>query len=247
MTKSSTTQSPGTRSPLQWAIQILGETLITIGLILFLFVAWQLWWTNIEADKIQGQTVSNLAQEFQASAPEPPADASTDNPPVPAPPLEGNAFGIIYIPRFGQDYSRPIAEGTGSDVLDTLGLGHYNSTAGPGEIGNFALAGHRQTNGKVLDLVEELQQGDHIYIQTIDGYYTYTVYHSHIVLPNQVEVIAPNPHDPGSEPTERLLTLTTCHPRYGDTERYIVHAKLENWQPLSAGPPQEIKTTVENA
>ena len=59
-----------------------------------------------------------------------------------------------------------------------------------------------------------------------------------------MSVIAPDPAHPGAQPTERLLTLTTCHPRYGDTERYIVHAKFDSWQPLSAGAPDEIKAAV---
>ena len=120
-------------------------------------------------------------------------------------------------------------------MIDTLGLGHYDGTAMPGGVGNFALAGHRQTRGAVLDYIDQLQVGDHIYVRTKDGYYTYTVYEHVIVQPDNIEVIEPVPSKPGQEPTERIMTLTTCHPRYGDTERYIVHARFESWQPNSAG------------
>ncbi|QRZ61531.1 class E sortase [Rothia sp. ZJ932] len=259
----------------QWSVQIIGELLLTLGFILLLFVAWQLWWTNIAANSAQQDAVSSLTQEFKQAAASALSDASgqvedggtsTDNansadpastdtvnfdptnPPVATgADAYGQAYGVIYIPRLGESYQRPIAEGTGNDVLDTLGLGHYEGTAQPGEVGNFALAGHRQTNGAVLDRIDKLQNGDKIYVQTIDGYYTYTVYQSHIVLPHQVEVIAPVPNEPGAEATERTLTLTTCHPRYGDTERYIVHASFDGWQPLAAGAPQDIASTVEGS
>ncbi len=262
--KQHTGTPPSSRSAGQWIIQILGELLITVGFILLLFVAWQLWWTNISANKAQDQAVDSLIQEFNAAAGGSgtqaaagdsgdgassgpslkPGDWDPTNPATSAAPAYGETFGVVYIPRFGENYMRPTAEGTGTDVLDTLGLGHYEGTAMPGEVGNFALAGHRQTNGAVLDRVEELQEGDHIYVQTKDGYYTYTIYETKIVLPSEVDVIAPNPDDPTGEASQRLLTLTTCHPRYGDTERYIVHAKMENWQPLEAGAPAEIANSV---
>ncbi|MBF1665289.1 MAG: class E sortase, partial [Rothia sp.] len=159
-------------------------------------------------------------------------------------PGHGEVFGVVYIPKFGSDYQRPATQGTSSDVLDSLGLGHYEGSAMPGQVGNFSLAGHRQTRGKVLNDIDLLTEGDHIYVRTKDGYYTYTVYSHEIVQPDQVEVIEPVPGQPGVAPTERLLTLTTCHPRYGDTERYIVHARLESWRPAAAGAPAEIAASV---
>lgn len=243
--QSSVATSPRSKSVGNWIVQIFGEILITLGLLLLLFVAWQLWWTNLEANAQQDDAVASLSQEFKKAG-EAEEDISWDpnNPQVTEEPAHGVPFGIAYIPRFGEQYQRPLAEGTSTDVLDTLGLGHYQDTAMPGEKGNFALAGHRQTNGAVLDRIEEIQKGDRVYVQTAQGYYTYTVYETKIVLPTDVDVIAPDPAHPEAEPTERLLTLTTCHPRFGDTERYIVHAKLENWQPLHAGAPDEIKAAV---
>lgn len=252
------TPAPTSRTSLQWIIHIVGELLITAGLILLLFVAWQLWWTNIDANRTQQQAVDSLIQEFNSSstsaggtdgqgAQTGTANAAPDydptTPPVAAPPAYGQAYGVVYIPRLGSTYARPLAEGVGTDVLDTLGLGRYPTSQMPGEMGNFALAGHRQTNGAVLDNIDLLQEGDNIYIRAAEGYYTYRVYEHKIVLPTQVEVIAPDPDNPGapvSEANRRLLTLTSCHPRYGDTERYIVHAEFVSWQPGDAGPPEEI-------
>ena len=236
--------APG-KTRLQWTVQILGELLITAGFILLLFVAWQLWWTNIAADRSQAQAVDSLVKEFGESRTV--TDWDPKNPPEPlAEPAHGQAFGVVYIPRFGEDYQRPAAQGSSNDVIDALGLGHYEGSAMPGGVGNFSLAGHRQTRGKVLNDIDLLQNGDHIYVRTKDGYYTHTVYEQKIVQPHEVDVIEPVPGHPGQSPTERIMTLTTCHPRYGDTERYIVHAKFESWQPASAGAPAEIAKVANN-
>ncbi len=60
---------------------------------------------------------------------------------------EADAFAVIRIPRFGADFARPVIEGVGRPVL-ALGVGHYEGSASPGAVGNFAVAGHRTTYGR---------------------------------------------------------------------------------------------------
>jgi len=226
---------------------VAGELLITLGLILVLFVVWELWWTNIEADRKQEAAMEELFEGFDPVPAAPSqADPGTFGDPasLPSPEGEGTTFAAIYIPRFGPEHARPVTEGVGTEVLDTLGLGHYPETAMPGEVGNFALAGHRQTHGQVLDAVDTLVPGDRIYVQTAQGFYTYAYRNSQIVLPDRVDVLAPVPTQPGAVPEERILTLTTCNPRFGSEERFIAYAVLESWQPASAGPPEEIAALV---
>lgn len=153
----------------------------------------------------------------------------------------------MYIPRFGENYVRPIVEGTSPAELDTLGLGRYTDTALPGEVGNFAVAGHRQTHGAVFDNIDTLVPGDKIYVQTKDSYYTYIFASSEIVLPTVTEVLLPVPNDPTAIPTERLLTMTTCHPRFGDEERFIAYSKLDGKRSIAEGPPSEIADLVKKA
>ena len=162
-------------------------------------------------------------------------------------PGHGGTIGIMYIPRFGENYTRPIVEGTSPDVLDTLGLGHYGSTAMPGAVGNFAVAGHRQTHGAVLDNIHTLVPGDKIYVQTKDGYYVYVFRNNRIVMPSRTDVLLPVPPQPGARPTERFLTMTSCNPRFGSQERIIAYSVLDHWQPVSAGPPPEIAAQVARA
>ena len=228
------------------AVQVAGELLITLGVIAVLFVAWQLWWTNVEADAAQGAAVKQFVQEHQAPLPDssgaapPAAPADPAATPVGTAPAHGAAIGVIYIPRFGANYSRPIIEGTSSDVIDTLGLGRYAGTAMPGAVGNFVMAGHRQTHGAVLDNIHTLVPGDKIYVQTADGFYTYVFRNQEIVLPDRTDVILPVPAQPGAAPEQRLLTMTSCNPRFGSEERIIAYSVFDSWQPLSAGPPAPI-------
>jgi len=234
------------RSRSLMAVQVVGELLITLGVVAMLFVAWQLWWTNVEADAVQGAAVKQFVQEHQTpvtndpSATAPADHAAARTVPVGNAPRHGEAIGVVYVPRFGATYSRPIIEGTSQDVIDTLGLGRYKDTAMPGAVGNFAMAGHRQTHGAVLDNIHTLVPGDKIYVQTADGFYTYVFRNQEIVLPDRTDVLLPVPTQPGAVPDQRLLTMTSCNPRFGSEERIIAYSVFDSWQPLSAGPPAAI-------
>lgn len=237
---------------LRSTVQVIGELLITAGIILLLFVAWQLCWTNVESDAKQSQVIKEFAQELGKDTPPPapsapakvPAVQGFGEPVVGTAPPHAGTIGIIYIPRFGSSYTRPIVEGTTGDVLDTLGLGHYPSTAMPGAVGNFAVAGHRQTHGAVLDNIHTLVPGDKIYVQTRDGFYVYVFRNNQIVMPSRTDVLEPVPTAPGVKPTERFLTMTSCNPRFGAEERIIAYSLLDSWRPASAGPPPEIAAQV---
>ena len=228
-------------------LQVIGELLITAGIILLLFVVWQLWWTNIAAASAQQHAVSEFAKESQGPVvPLSPESPTAFGPPevMSGPLAAGTVFGIAYIPRFGETYNRPLVEGVAPAQLDTLGLGRYDTPTLPGGVGNFAVAGHRQTHGAVLDAIHTLVPGDRIYIQTKDGYYTYVFRNNQIVMPSRVDVLLPVPTQPDAAPTERFLTMTSCNPRFGAEERIIAYSVLESWQPASAGPPAAIAGQV---
>lgn len=228
------------------AVRTLGELAMTAGVLLLLFIAWEFWWTNVESGAAQGQAIEAFAKDFHG--PFTPSESEDYGKPKVSPaPGYGTMIGIIYIPRFGKDYSRPVIEGTGADILDSLGVGHYQSTAMPGAVGNFAVAGHRQTHGAVFDNIDQLLPGDRIYVQTRLGYYTYAYRDSEIVLPSRSDVLLPVPGRPGIAPSERYLTMTSCHPRFGSEKRIIAFSVLKGWRPASAGPPREIAAQVGKA
>ena len=158
---------------LQWIIQITGELLITVGLLLLLFVAWQLWWTNIDADRTQA-AVSTLVQEFdQPRRTLPDWGPQHTLPQVLSEPGHGEVFGVVSIPKLGSDYQRPPprAPARRARLPRTRPL-RRKRHARTGR--QLLLAGHRQTRGKVLNDIDLLTEGDHIYVRTKDGYYTYT-------------------------------------------------------------------------
>jgi sortase A len=233
---------------------IFGEILITLGIIMLLFVGWELWWTNIDAGRTQSQLTSEFVQDLTdggTAALSGPAIADEDFGPAPITEIpDGETFGIFYIPRFGKDFAQPVTNGVGMDVLNTVGIGHYPQTQAPGEPGNFAVAAHRQTHGQVFWNIDKFQDGDKIYLQTRKGFYTYEWRDTEIVHPSQSEVLLPVPNQPGVDPTASTLTLTSCHPPFTTRMRIIAYAELESWRPADAGPPQEIanlvKKTMEN-
>lgn len=226
-------------SVLATVVGVVGELLITLGVLVGLFVVWQLWWTDVVAEREQAAIIADLDWAWTPERPRPTPEAEPtqtppverrDAAPVPAVPAYATTFATLHVPRWGLDYQRTISEGTGkSDVLDVLGLGHYEGTAMPGAIGNFAVAGHRVTYGKPLNRVEELQVGDPLIVQTEQAWYVYRVTETRIVRPSQVEVLLPTPSQPDVAPTQAVLTLTTCHPMYSARDRFVVHATLDYW------------------
>jgi len=216
-----------------------GEILLTVGVLLLLFVAWQLWWTNLAAQGEQKQALQSITREWKAAPQQDGKSAS-----APTHPIEGSVWGILYVPRFGEGYAKPIAEGVSLDVLDTVGVGRYPSTQMPGQVGNVGLAGHRQTHGQVFWDMDKLQDGDKAYIQTLDGVYTYTFRERVIVEPSQGDVLFPVPGHPEQKPTRKLLTLTTCHPPFTTDKRMVVHLEQTGFAPATKPAPAAIRALV---
>ncbi|NAZ82838.1 class E sortase [Kineococcus sp. R8] len=230
-------------------VGVAGELLVTAGLLTLLFVVWQLHWTDFTSGRAQAAAVDELQQQWAVAAPatpgpsappeQAPAPAAAAAPALDVTPPQGDAFAIVYVPRFGSDYAVPVVEGTATDDLKE-GIGHYAGTAMPGQVGNLALAGHRVTYGKPFHLIADLQPGDAVIVATATQWFTYRVQTHEVVRPTRVSVIAPVPDQPGVEPTQAWLTMTACHPMNSARERYVVHALLESVQDRGAGPPASL-------
>jgi sortase A len=210
-----------------------GEVLITLGLIVLLFAAYEVWGKAAIVGAEQTDLDRQLAQEWGAQPPGP--GGGQDGMSRAQPPPPGNGLSRMYIPRIGKHWV--VVQGVRpSDIR--YAPGHYPDTALPGQVGNFSVAGHR-TPAIFWDL-DKVKEGDTIVVETRQTWYVYTVTQSHIVLPNAVQVVAPVPNKPGTKPTVAMLTLTTCHPKYNNYQRLVVHAQLTRSQPQSAGRPAEI-------
>jgi sortase A len=224
---------------LRTTIRGTGEMMITLGLVLLLFCVYQLVWTNVEANAATAATGDDLREAWVATSPEPAPAEPAPAEPAPVQPVSvtpSNAFAFIHIPRLAPGFVKPVVEGvTPADLAK--GIGHYPTTALPGAVGNFALAGHRATNGEPFRDLDKLRAGDAVVIETADTWYTYTMSRSEIVKPTQTDVLLPVPRSPGVSATEPLITLTTCNPRWASTERLIWYGSLSDTQPKAAGLP----------
>lgn len=221
----------------------VGELLVTGGALVLLFLAYQLWWTDVVGDRAQQRTAEAVEQQWEAAAADPDAAEPVEGAPAPDPvlaDLPSDVVAMLRVPRFGDDYVAPVLEGTGDLVLQD-GVGHYDGAALPGEVGNFAVAGHRTTWGAPFNPIADLVDGDAVVVETAEEFHVYRVRATEIVLPTDVRVIAPVPSQPGETPTEAWLTMTSCHPMYSARERYVVHALLESSTPRADGPPAALQ------
>jgi sortase A len=224
---------------LRGALGGIGRTLIAAGILLLLFVAYQLWGTGLRTAQVQDRLEDDFRRTLETTsttttpttAPSDPS-ANTSRPPSTVPALAegevpdpGHAVGRIEIPAIGLDWI--FVEGVTSADLKK-GPGHYPDTPLPGQAGNAALAGHRTTYGAPFNRIDELTAGDEILITTVQGRFRYQVAERLIVDPSQVEVLLPIPG-------RNTLTLTSCHPKYSARQRIIVRADLRG-EPAPAPP-----------
>jgi sortase A len=244
-------------SPANQTIRVLGELLITLGVIVFLFIGYELWFTGLYTEHAQSQLNHQLATLWAAppvptTSAGPASSASPGSTPSGSPgptsvpstaalsvapiALPGDAIGIIRIPRLGAKYGYAIVEGVSTDDLKK-GPGHYPGTANPGGTGNFVVSGHRTTYLAPFNGLGELVIGDAIVIETRDTWYTYLVTKTQTVLPTDTAVVLPVPGQPRAKPTQALITLTTCTPKYSASHRLIVTGLLQSTLPKSAGLP----------
>jgi sortase A len=142
----------------------------------------------------------------------------------------------LYIPRLGHHWV--VVEGVDPADLKA-GPGHYPKTAMPGQVGNFAMAGHRSP-AMFWDL-DTMRQGDPIVVETARSWFVYRTYQVHITAPTAVEVVAAVPNQPGARPTAAMLTITTCEPKWGNARRLVLHAQLLRSLDRTAGPPAELR------
>ncbi|PRY00386.1 class E sortase [Allonocardiopsis opalescens] len=217
------------QSVLQTVVRTIGELLFTAGLVLMLFAAYQVWGKGFEASAEQDRVNDQLAQSWEESDSAEPGEETA--------PDAHEVFGRLYVPGIGLDL--PFREGVTQEDIRHM-PGHYPESALPGQVGNFALAGHR-TPGIFWEL-DQLSPGDPIVVETEQGWYTYEVTESHVVDPSDYWVVSPTATETPEgeeepEATGEMLTLTTCHPLFSNAQRLIVHAELADATGKGAGRP----------
>ena len=221
----------GPSARLWGSVAVIGRGLIAAGLLLFGFVAYQLWGTGIETARAQRALATEFEQRLAEPAqpapdpttvPEDPAPAPEPQPDlVPEPEISevslGEPIARLQIPRI--DVDDIVVVGVGSAELQ-LGPGHFPDTVPPGHLGNSAIAGHRTTYGQPFRHVDRLEPGDEIRATTPEGTFTYQVTETKIVSPSDYFVVFT------TKPDEAQLTLVSCHPVWSTAQRIIVSATL---------------------
>jgi sortase A len=226
-------------------VGVFGELLLTAGVLIMLFLGWQLWFNDIVVSSGQRDQALENSRSWATAAPDAADETSDPAAPPPAagdpvitaaPASDATDFGNIYVPRFGADYVVPVATGVGlGNVLNLGKVGHYRETQMPGEVGNFAVAAHRTTYGKPFNQITDLRVGDAIVVETQDGWYTYRFRTLEYVKPTGVQVLEEVPQAPDAQAGDRILTMTSCNPLFSAAERVVAYSVFESWQPRTDG------------
>lgn len=215
-----------------------------------MFLVWQLWLNDAVLRAAQDSEAAALSEAWANSIEVPgeiPDPVDPVDPVVMPTPGDAEVFGVLRVPRFGTGYAAQLAGGvSASRTLNPIGLGHYPDTQMPGELGNFAVAGHRNTHGKPLNLIGELQVGDAIVVEVPEGWYTYRFRTLEYVKPSGVGVLEPVPQTDGVEASDSIITLTSCNPAFSTAERIIAYGAFDSWTPRAAGPPASLTEPLED-
>jgi sortase (surface protein transpeptidase) len=232
-----------------------GELLVTAGVVVLLFIVYQLYLTSLFSAHKQARAATGMEHAWHN-----PRGTHFDL-------ADGKGMAKLYIPALGADYHFTVIQGTSQSDL-AIGPGHYKGTALPGRPGNFAVAGHRVGKGAPFNDLDLVKSCDAMVVETAHDWYVYRTLPmsgqvegwsggrgetrlcsgphgsspvtplrgryqgtvgKEVVAPAQRDVIDPVPHHPGSKPAAndpRLITLTTCTPKFSATKRLILHGVL---------------------
>ncbi|MGI5398723.1 class E sortase [Streptomyces sp. CA-135486] len=247
------------RAGLAHGLWAAAEIAVTLGVVVLLLVVHQLWWTNRQAREGAEHKVQAMEREWGVPAARlpGPVESGAETEPAETEPTVGGtatgesrdrsaaqnsaprwdqAYAILRVPRLG--VVAPVAQGIGKrGVLDKGYVGHYPGTAQPGEAGNFAVAGHRNTHGEPFRHINRLRGGDEVRVETREGVYLYVIDASPAqTSPRDTGVIAPVPRSlvkpsAGYSEPGHYLTLTTCTPEFSSKYRLVVWGKLSSMRP----------------
>lgn len=208
---------------------------MTASLLVFLYLIYNAWFTNVASSVKTESLATQIEQDFEAQAKSP----LTISEPIRTTQVDAvavDAIGLVYIPRLqSQVWGLPLVQGIDHRSL-ALGLGHYPSTKLPGEAGNFAIAGHRATNGEPFAYFEKLQEGDSVFVRTASNWFEYQLFEDQIVQETETWVLADSPRGLNLEAGTSLITLTTCDPRWNSYQRWAWWGVLVNTYPADQKP-----------
>lgn len=123
-------------------------------------------------------------------------------------------IALMEIPSI--NLTQGIVEGISDDILQYY-LGHFENSVGPGERGNFIVAGHRVSDySEAFVNLYKVEIGDKVLVKANKKEYVYEITDSFIVSPSRVDVL--------ENTDEATITLVTC--TVGAKERLILKGRL---------------------
>jgi sortase A len=199
---------------------ILGGVLVACGV-----------WFGFLSGYLKASSDTEKAQQLfvgQSQSPIIPSISASPEPVVlvQGKPERGQKFAIMRIPVLGADWARTISEGTSLDILDHLGIGHYEKTEFPSEPGNFAVAGHSGNQWTPFANYNLIENGSVIEVETFDTNYVYNVVGTKTVNEKSMKTIYKNPSFKSGSKSDHWLTITTCLTDGPDNKRHVIYAKL---------------------
>lgn len=165
--------------PVRTALGVTGELLITMGVVVLLFVAYEVYVTDWLSAAKQDDATAALDRNWsdgEITAADP-GNQRTEK----FRPGDGEGFAKLYVPAFGSDFVFTVLEGTTDRILE-IGPGHYKDTAFPGEPGNFSVAGHRVGKGAPFNDLDLLRSCDALVVETRESWVIYRV----LPMPDEV-------------------------------------------------------------
>ena len=210
MTATITPKRPPSRSRRRIATAI-GVVLLLGGLGVVGYFAWQYFGTNIVAKQKQAEIKKETKIQWEKG-------------------VEGDAIAMLRIKRFGTDFEVPIVKGFDDGAL-ARGVGWDPESESPGEVGNFAIAGHRVTHGEPFSKFPKLKKGDTIVVETRREVFTYRLRNSGTSIRVTFSTPwplwrVPDPDGRNKKPTERLITMVTCAELFHTKYRNVVIGEL---------------------
>lgn len=222
-------------------LSAFGGIIIILALLCTIQATWQIWGVNLDTSTVSRQLEKQSKHQYAVTNTDQIANLRDDTPPADGwSSVNGQLLGYMYIPSLGQDWKKPIQQGTTLKILDNMGVGHYADTPFPGQEGNSSYAGHDNI-GLFGYLKEKTTPGQQIIVESSSNWYVYQVATGQIVSENQIDVTTNRAVGEG-----RWLTITTCWPRWQlhPPTRYVVHARMIGWAPKSDGVPEQLAKTT---
>ncbi|MGZ5415241.1 MAG: class E sortase [Aeromicrobium sp.] len=195
----------------QSALTVVGVAFILAGLGFLGYVGWQYYGTDVVSKHKQAEVKKSLVHDWGKG-------------------IDGDAVGLLRVPRFGKDYEVPIVTSFDKSAL-ARGVGWYEKGAKPGEIGNFAIAGHRVTHGEPFRDFPKLRKGDKVEVETRTRIFTYKLRNDGTDITVDFSTSWPLQAVPvkGKQdvrPTEPMITMLTCSELFHTRDRSVVLGDL---------------------